>query len=158
MRSPLSKPLSTQAAPAVNKNVMQHITDEQIATRSEDGRDQLFSRKNPQGIRVGNIVLVESQNGPNETTTSSFMGVCVAIRRRGIDTSFTLRNLVMNVGVEQRYSLYSPLIRSIKRLQQSNEIKPRRAKLFYLRNQSGKIYQPLQALWRQEQQQQAKKK
>ncbi|ORX58939.1 50S ribosomal protein L19 [Hesseltinella vesiculosa] len=130
---------------------MERITDEQIAERSPDGRDFLFSRKNPNGIRPGHVVLVESQTGPTEANTSSFMGVCIAIRRRGIDTSFTLRNLVMKVGVEQRFSLYSPMVRSIKRLQQSNEIKARRSKLFYLRNESGKIYQPLQALWRQEQ-------
>ncbi|CAO3593453.1 unnamed protein product [Absidia cylindrospora] len=69
----------------------------------------------------------------------------------GIDTSFTLRNIVMRVGVEQRYSLYSPLLHSIKVLQQPNEMKVRRAKLFYLRDQPGKVFQPLQALWRQEQ-------
>ncbi|KAI8337952.1 translation protein SH3-like domain-containing protein [Chlamydoabsidia padenii] len=133
------------------QNVMERITQQQINERDTDGRQLLFSRKNPQGIKPGSVVVVETLNGPGETTTSSFMGICIAIRRKGIDTSFTLRNIVMRVGVEQRYSLYSPLIQSIKVLQQTNEMKVRRAKLFYLRDQPGKVFQPLQALWRQEQ-------
>ncbi|ORZ05417.1 translation protein SH3-like domain-containing protein [Absidia repens] len=143
-------PAAAAAQPA-KKNVMEYITEQQIEQRNTDGRQLLFSRKNPKGIKPGSVVLVETQNGPNETTTSSFMGICIAIRRKGIDTSFTLRNIVMRVGVEQRYSLYSPLLHSIKVLQQPNEMKVRRAKLFYLRDQPGKVFQPLQALWRQEQ-------
>ncbi|KAI8077691.1 50S ribosomal protein L19 [Halteromyces radiatus] len=148
--SSLSKVQYTTAS-SVKKNVMEHITQQQIEQRSTDGRHLLFSRKNPQGIKPGSVVLVETLNGPGETTTSQFMGICIAIRRKGIDTSFTLRNIVMRVGVEQRYSLYSPLLQSIKVLQQPNDLKIRRAKLFYLRDQPGKVFQPLQALWRQEQ-------
>jgi ribosomal protein L19 len=132
-------------------NVMERITQQQIEQSNIDGRRELFSRTNPQGVKPGSIVLVETMNGPNETTSSTFMGVCIAIRRKGIDTNFTLRNIVMRVGVEQRYSLYSPLLKSIKVMQKPNEIKFRRAKLFYLRDQPGKAFQPLQALWKQEQ-------
>ncbi|KAI9302052.1 translation protein SH3-like domain-containing protein [Cunninghamella echinulata] len=142
---------TTTTTKAPKKNVMELITQQQIEQRSQqDQRHLLFSRKNPNGIKPGSVVVVETLNGPNETTTSSFMGICIAIRRKGIDTSFTLRNLVMRVGVEQRYSLYSPLIQSIKVVKQTNELKVRRAKLFYLRDQP-KVFQPLQALWRQEQ-------
>lgn len=130
---------------------MERITQQQIKQSNIDGRSELFSRTNSQGVKPGSIVLVETLNGPNETTSSTFMGVCIAIRRKGIDTNFTLRNIVMRVGVEQRYSLYSPLLKSIKVMQKPNEIKFRRAKLFYLRDQPGKAFQPLQALWKQEQ-------
>ncbi|CEP12582.1 hypothetical protein [Parasitella parasitica] len=138
-------------------NVMERITQQQIEKSNLDGRRELFDRKNPQGIRPGSVVLVETLNGPGETTSSTFMGVCIAIRRKGIDTNFTLRNIVMRVGVEQRYSLYSPLLKSIKVMQKPNEIKFRRAKLFYLRDQPGKAFQPLQALWKQEQLDKSKK-
>lgn len=132
-------------------NVMERISKQQVEAANVDGRRELFSRNNPQGIKPGSIVLVETLNGPGETTSSTFMGVCIAIRRKGIDTNFTLRNLVMRVGVEQRYSLYSPLLKSIKVLQNPSDVKYRRAKLFYLRDQPGKAFQPLQALWKQEQ-------
>ncbi|KAL9540949.1 hypothetical protein MBANPS3_009396 [Mucor bainieri] len=138
-------------------NVMEQITQQQIEKSNMDGRRELFSRNNPQGVKPGSIVLVETLNGPGETTSSTFMGVCIAIRRKGIDTNFTLRNIVMRVGVEQRYSLYSPLLKSIKVMQKPNEIKFRRAKLFYLRDQPGKAFQPLQALWKQEQLEKSKK-
>lgn len=130
---------------------MEQISKQQVESANVDGRRELFSRTNPKGIKPGSIVLVESLNGPGESTSSTFMGVCIAIRRKGIDTNFTLRNLVMRVGVEQRYSLFSPLIKSIKVLQNPSDIKFRRAKLFYLRDQPGKAFQPLQALWKQEQ-------
>ncbi|KAI7902511.1 translation protein SH3-like domain-containing protein [Cokeromyces recurvatus] len=143
------------AAAAVTKvpkiNVMEYISKQQIEKANVDGRRELFDRHNPQGIRPGSIVLVETFNGPGETTTSTFIGVCISIRRKGIDTNFTLRNIVMRVGVEQRYSLYSPLLKSIKILQKPNEIKFKRAKLYYLRDQPGKAFQPLQSLWKQEQ-------
>ncbi|KAI8987083.1 50S ribosomal protein L19 [Pilobolus umbonatus] len=136
---------------------MELITQQQIEKANVDGRAELFSRKNPQGVKPGSIVLVETMNGPGETTSSTFMGVCIAIRRKGIDTNFTLRNIVMRVGVEQRYNLYSPLLKSIKVMERSNDQKFRRAKLFYLRDQPGKVFQPLQSLWKQEQMDRTKK-
>lgn len=151
-------PYTTAAAVnAPRKNVMEVISQQQIEKSNADGRRELFSRNNPKGVKPGSIVLVETLNGPNETTSSTFMGVCIAIRRKGIDTNFTLRNIVMRVGVEQRYSLYSPLLKSIKVMQKPNEIKFRRAKLFYLRDQPGKAFQPLQSLWKQEQLDKSKK-
>lgn len=138
-------------------NVMEHVSKQLVEKANIDGRRELFSRNNPNGIKPGSIVMVETLNGPNETTTSTFMGVCIAIRRKGIDTNFTLRNIVMRVGVEQRYNLYSPLLKSIKVMQKPNEVKFRRAKLYYLRDQPGKAFQSLQGLWKQEQLDKAKK-
>ncbi|CEG66121.1 hypothetical protein CU097_008468 [Rhizopus azygosporus] len=138
-------------------NVMEHVSKQQVEKANTDGRRELFSRNNPNGIKPGSIVMVETLNGPNETTTSTFMGVCIAIRRKGIDTNFTLRNIVMRIGVEQRYNLYSPLLKSIKVMQKPNEVKFRRAKLYYLRDQPGKAFQSLQGLWKQEQLDKAKK-
>ncbi|KAI7859755.1 50S ribosomal protein L19 [Circinella umbellata] len=130
---------------------MELITAQQIQKANHDGRSELFSRKNAEGVRPGSVVLVETFNGPGEKTTSTFMGVCIAIRRKGIDTSFTLRNIVMRVGVEQRFSLYSPLVKNVKVLQKPSELRIRRAKLFYLRDQPGKTFNSLQSLWKQEQ-------
>ncbi|KAI9319280.1 50S ribosomal protein L19 [Dichotomocladium elegans] len=130
---------------------MELVDAQQVQAANHDGRRELFSRKNAQGVRPGSVVLVETFNAPGEKTTSTFMGVCVAIRRKGIDTNFTLRNIVMRVGVEQRFSLYSPLLKSVKVLQKPTELRVRRAKLFYLRDQPGKAFTSLQSLWKQEQ-------
>ncbi|KAI8394076.1 translation protein SH3-like domain-containing protein [Radiomyces spectabilis] len=149
-RSPYTT-AATATSASTKGNVMELITQQQIQKANTDGRAELFDRKNPQGVKPGSILMVETLNGPGESTSSTFMGVCIAIRRKGIDTSFTLRNIVMRIGVEQRYSLYSPLLKSVKVLQAPNELKFRRAKLYYLRDQPGKAFQPLQSLWKQEQ-------
>ncbi|KAJ2789249.1 hypothetical protein H4R21_006790 [Coemansia helicoidea] len=73
------------------------------------------------------------------SATSVFGGVCIAIYRRGIDTSFILRNLVHNVGVEMRFMAFSPLVKSIQVTQKAKRV--RRAKLFYLRDKPGKAFQ-----------------
>ncbi|RUS23216.1 translation protein SH3-like domain-containing protein [Endogone sp. FLAS-F59071] len=139
-------------APVVKKhNLIQLITDEQIRRLNTDGRTLLFSRKNPDRVRPGSILLVENVTSLSKGTISTFMGVVIAIRRKGIDTNFTLRNIVMKVGVEQRFSLYSPMLKSIKVLQRPTKMKFRRAKLYYLRDQPEKVFQPLQALRKQEQ-------
>ncbi|KAL0085965.1 50S ribosomal protein L19 [Phycomyces blakesleeanus] len=130
---------------------MEFVDSQLISQANADGRQELFARKNPQGVKPGSILLVETLNSTADKSTSTFMGVCIAIRRKGIDSSFTLRNIVMRVGVEQRFSLYSPLVKSIRILQKPTDLKFRRAKLFYLRDQPGKAFQPLQGLWKQEQ-------
>ncbi|KAI8975296.1 50S ribosomal protein L19 [Mycotypha africana] len=129
---------------------MRHVDQQLTEAANTDGRKDLFSRTNKNGIRPGAIVLVETYNRPGETASQSFMGVCIAIRRKGINTHFTLRNMVMRVGVEQRFQLYSPLLKSIKVLPRPNEEKFRRAKLYYLREEPGKALQPMQSLWKQE--------
>ena len=64
-----------------------------------------------------------------------FEGVCIAVRRKGIDTSFVVRKLsTYNISIEKSFMLHSPLIKIavVKRGI------VRRAKLYYLRNLHGK--------------------
>lgn len=147
-------PVEQFPAPKVTrKNVIDVISQEQVQRANVDGRMELFSRKNANRIHPGSVLLVETLNSKAKESTSTFMGVVIAIRRKGLETTFTLRNIVMKVGVEQRFALYSPMLKSIKVLQQagSKDTKFRRAKLFYLRDQPGKAFQSLQSLWKQEQ-------
>ncbi|RUS28388.1 translation protein SH3-like domain-containing protein, partial [Jimgerdemannia flammicorona] len=136
---------------AKKHNLVQILSEEQMRRRDTDGRMHLFSRKNPHCVVPGSVLLVENSTSLSKNTTTTFMGIVIAISRKGIDTSFTLRNIVMKVGVEQRFFLYSPMLKTIKVLQRSSENKFRRAKLYYLRDQPGKVFQPLQGLWKQEQ-------
>ena len=64
-----------------------------------------------------------------------FEGVCIAKKNRNINSSFTVRKISFGEGVERTFSLYSPVVGSIKVIRSG---KVKRAKLYYLRNRKGK--------------------
>jgi len=64
-----------------------------------------------------------------------FEGVCIAKKNRDINSSFTVRKISFGEGVERTFALYSPIIGSIKIVRSG---KVRRAKLYYLRDRTGK--------------------
>ena len=64
-----------------------------------------------------------------------FEGVCIAKKSRGINSSFTVRKISFGEGVERTFPLYGTVIDSIKVIRSG---KVRRAKLYYLRDRTGK--------------------
>jgi|TARA_B110000971_G_C19627122_1_gene327500 large subunit ribosomal protein L19 len=64
-----------------------------------------------------------------------FEGVCIAKKNRDINSSFTVRKISFGEGVERTFALYSPIVDSIKVIRSG---KVRRAKLYYLRERTGK--------------------
>ena len=64
-----------------------------------------------------------------------FEGVCIAKKNRDLNSSFTVRKISFGEGVERTFALYSPIINSIKVIRSG---KVRRAKLYYLRDRTGK--------------------
>jgi len=64
-----------------------------------------------------------------------FEGVCIAKKNRDINSSFTVRKISFGEGVERTFALFSPIISSIKIIRSG---KVRRAKLYYLRDRTGK--------------------
>jgi large subunit ribosomal protein L19 len=64
-----------------------------------------------------------------------FEGVCIAKKNRDINSSFTVRKISFGEGVERTFALLSPIVDSIKVIR-SGEV--RRAKLYYLRDRTGK--------------------
>jgi large subunit ribosomal protein L19 len=64
-----------------------------------------------------------------------FEGVCMAKKNRDINSSFTVRKISFGEGVERTFPLYGTVINSIKVIR-SGEV--RRAKLYYLRDRTGK--------------------
>ena len=64
-----------------------------------------------------------------------FEGVCIAKKNRDLNSSFTVRKISFGEGVERTFALYSSIIDSIKVIRSG---KVRRAKLYYLRDRTGK--------------------
>ncbi|KAH8805914.1 mitochondrial ribosomal protein-like protein [Xylogone sp. PMI_703] len=115
------------SAAALCKEPIKAFEDEQISHLDPTGaRKELFSKSNPECAKVGDILLVRLKTG------DPFAGVCINIRRRGVDTAILLRNELTRVGVEMWYKIYSPNIDGIE-IVQRREKRARRARLTYMR-------------------------
>lgn len=64
-----------------------------------------------------------------------FQGVVIRVRHGGVGANFTVRRVAYGVGVERTFPLYSPLVDKVEIVRHG---KVRRAKLYYLRQLSGK--------------------
>ena len=80
------------------------------------------------------VVSVKVKEGKRERI-QAFEGVVVAVKNRGISSSFTVRKISYGEGVERVFQTHSPLIDSVK-IKRRGDV--RRAKLYYLRERSGK--------------------
>ena len=80
------------------------------------------------------IVSVNVVEGERKRV-QAFEGMVIAKRNRGLNSSFIVRKVSSGEGVERTFQTYSPLIASIE-VKRKGEV--RRAKLYYLRQRSGK--------------------
>ena len=80
------------------------------------------------------VVQVRVKEG-NRERLQAYEGVVIAKRNRGLNSSFTVRKVSHGEGVERVFQTHSPQIASIKRKRRGAV---RRAKLYYLRQRSGK--------------------
>ena len=80
------------------------------------------------------IVKVKVIEGARERV-QAFEGVVIGIRNRGLNSAFTVRKISHGVGVERTFQTHSPLIDGIERKRRGAV---RKAKLYYLRERSGK--------------------
>ena len=79
-------------------------------------------------------VHVKVREGDRERV-QVFEGICIARRNRGFDSSFTVRKISNGEGVERVFPLHS---RNIEKIEVKRRGDVRRAKLYYLRDLSGK--------------------
>ncbi len=79
----------------------------------------------------------------------SYEGVVIAKRNRGLNSSFIVRKISSGEGVERTFQTYSPLIASIE-VKRRGDV--RRAKLYYLRERSGKSARIKEKLFTREKQ------
>ena len=80
---------------------------------------------------IVNVNVVEG----DKKRTQAFEGVVIAKRNKGLNSSFIVRKVASGEGVERTFQTYSPSIASIE-VKRRGDV--RRAKLYYLRDRSGK--------------------
>ncbi|MDN6180280.1 MAG: 50S ribosomal protein L19 [Halomonas subglaciescola] len=80
------------------------------------------------------IVQVKVKEGTRERL-QAFEGVVIGKRNRGLNSAFTVRKIAHGVGVERTFQTYSPLVDSLE-VKRRGDV--RQAKLYYLRERSGK--------------------
>ena len=80
------------------------------------------------------VVQVKVREG-NRERLQAFEGVVLGKRNRGLNSSFTVRKISHGIGVERTFQSYSPTLESI-RVKRRGDV--RKAKLYYLRERSGK--------------------
>ena len=109
-------------------NIVEQFEKEQIAKSTES--------KNIPEFRAGDTVRVSVRviDGANERL-QAYEGVVIAKRNRGVASSFVVRKVSHGEGVERRFMTYSPIVAKIDVVKRGIV---RRAKLFYLRELSGK--------------------
>tara|TARA_B110000503_G_C7077958_1_gene383805 strand:+ start:586 stop:966 length:381 start_codon:yes stop_codon:yes gene_type:complete len=109
-------------------NLLNQFETEQMSKLIEGKKYDTFSYGDT--VRV-NVKIVEG----SAERIQAFEGVCIAIRNRGLHSSFLVRKISHNTGVERRFPMYSPRIESIETVKRGVV---RRAKLYYMRNLRGK--------------------
>ncbi|CAG1007838.1 50S ribosomal protein L19 [Burkholderiales bacterium] len=107
-------------------NVIQEIEKEEIARLGKTVPE--FA---PGDTVVVNVKVVEG----DRKRVQAYEGVVIAKRNRGLNSSFIVRKISSGEGVERTFQTYSPLIDSIE-VKRKGDV--RRAKLYFLRERSGK--------------------
>ena len=107
-------------------NIIEQLNQEEIAR---------MGKKIPDFAPGDTIVVqVKVKEGTRERL-QAYEGVVIAKRNRGLNSAFTVRKISAGEGVERTFQTYSPLVASIE-LKRRGDV--RRAKLYYLRDRSGK--------------------
>jgi large subunit ribosomal protein L19 len=107
-------------------NLIQKLEQEEIARLGKT-----IPTFAPGDTVIVNVNVVEGER----KRVQAFEGVVIAKRNRGISSSFIVRKVSSGEGVERTFQTYSPLLASIE-VKRRGDV--RRAKLYYLRERSGK--------------------
>lgn len=123
-------------------NMMHELMTEKMQ-QSKEGNPAVWDTK----FRVGDAIEIQlvSQGGASSKAYEKVRGVVLGIFKKGLDHSVLIRDVVFGEPLERRIPLHSPLIKSVKILEENFVFKGRRkikrAKLYYLsdRNPVGKF-------------------
>lgn len=107
----------------VSQNIIKQLEDEQL-------------KKDVPAFAPGDTVVVQVKvKEGDKSRLQAFEGVVIAKRNRGLHSAFTVRKISNGEGVERVFQTHSPLVDSIT-VKRRGAV--RRAKLYYLRDRSGK--------------------
>jgi large subunit ribosomal protein L19 len=109
-------------------NVIEQLEQEELTRVSANREIPDFA---PGDTVVVNVNVVEG----TRKRVQAYEGVVIGRRNRGLNSSFVVRKVSSGEGVERTFQLYSPTIASIE-VKRRGDV--RRAKLYYLRDRSGK--------------------
>ena len=121
-------------------NLIQVLEQEEMA--------RVTAGKTIPSFRAGDTVnvLVNVIEGTHKRT-QAFEGVVIAVRNRGLNSSFIVRKISSGEGVERTFQTYSPMIAGIEVKRHGDVC---RSKLYYLRERSGKAARIRERLVRKE--------
>ena len=107
-------------------NLLQTLEQEEIARLNKEIPDF-----NPGDTVIVSVNVVEG----SRKRVQAYEGVVIAKRNRGLNSSFIVRKISSGEGVERTFQTWSPLVAAIE-VKRRGDV--RRAKLYYLRQRSGK--------------------
>ena len=150
-------PVQEEAAPAEEEAPVEEApVEEEAAPEKEESSEQekqlSLNEKSPSQIissfesqqmktdipdfRPGDTLVVSVKVKEGERTRlQAFEGVVMGVKKAGLNSSFIVRKISSGIGVERTFQTHSPMIDSIK-VKRKGDV--RQAKLFYLRERSGK--------------------
>jgi large subunit ribosomal protein L19 len=108
------------------------VTKDQIRNDIPDFREGDTVRVN---VRVVDFKDLKGGKVEKRERIQAYEGIVIARHNKGISSSFTVRKISSNVGVERVFPLHSPMLESIE-VKRHGRV--RRAKLYYLRELRGK--------------------
>jgi large subunit ribosomal protein L19 len=101
----------------------------------EELNNEQMTKKIPEFSPGDTVVVQVKVKEGNRERLQAFEGIVIAKRNRGLNSAFTVRKISHGEGVERVFQTYSPSVASIK-VKRRGDV--RRAKLYYLRELSGK--------------------
>ncbi|EKD03699.1 50s ribosomal protein l19 [Trichosporon asahii var. asahii CBS 8904] len=152
VKPPTPIPTPSLLKPKNGWSVVEHVNKTLREQYDQRGLLDLFARRGPQRLKTGSVLSVTTWTGPEKKNSTLFSGVLMAVRRRGVDTSFTLRNVVQQTGAEMSFKVCSPLLKEIKIIRRAEGRKKdtirdlRRARVNYLRDRPDIMHQIAAAL------------
>ena len=127
--APLEEASEEEAAPVISD-----VEKSPASIVSDFEKSQL--KEDLPSFRPGDTVSVSVKvKDGQRTRLQAFEGVVMSVRNSGLNSSFIVRKISSGIGVERTFQLHSPLIDSIS-VKRKGDV--RKAKLFYLRERSGK--------------------
>ena len=141
--APVEEAPAEEAAPVEEAPAEEADEEEVKVSLEEKTPSQIISNFENQQLkndipefRPGDTVIVSVKVREGERTRlQAFEGVVMGVKKAGLNSSFIVRKISSGIGVERTFQTHSPMIDSIK-VKRKGDV--RQAKLFYLRERSGK--------------------